>query len=239
MSLNSNYVFETTFTFRIRVATYTAHGGIYLRDVALPVSFDTVQGFHEIVLDFLQTEGVRDFQLLLLKPENLRFTCPHTRTEFLVPNSAMDIPDGAVVYYRNFAPPEMYSLACPPLMNVLSISKMLYTADPAHLHVFFSGHRLSLPFPAAKDDFEIVRYAVKTLLSLGIAFDEEPLVASVCTESSRESPRCNYTGRQSLHSKCLELIGYWKNVPRAVSNVPCAPLFPCTSKTTDALSPAA
>ena len=239
MSLNSNYVFETTFTFRIRVATYTAHGGIYLRDIALPVSFDTIQGFHEVVLDFLQTEGVRDFQLHLLKHENLRYTCPRTRKSFLVPNSAMDIPDGAVVYYRNFAPPQMCSLACPPLMNVQSTRKMLSTADPAHLNVFFSGHRLSLAFPVAKDDFELVDYAVKTLLSLGIAFDEPPMVASVCTESSSESPRCNYTGRQSLHCKCLELIGYWKNVPRAVTNVPCAPLFPCPSKINDALSPAA
>ena len=114
---------------------------------------------------------------------------------------------------------------------------MLVTRDPQHLHVFFSGHRVSLTFPAAMDDYEIVAYARDALRDLGASFASMPSVAVVANEDSCESPRQMYTGRACLHRMTLELIGTWQAIPASLCRSMPPPLLNVRSDPRDALLP--
>ena len=219
------------------MATYTAHGGVYLRDIDLPASFDSASAYHDIILDYLQTEGVPDFQLRRLNSDELCYTCPQTRKDKIVAKDMSDVPDHAVLYYKHYAPAEARSLALPPMGTAESSRLMLVTRDPLYLHLYFSGHRMSIPFPVAKSDFEMVGYAVDTLRDMGVSYLEDPVVAMVACESDQLSPRLLYNGRRSLHDHCLELIGLWEAIPRRMDAFPMPPTLDVRCAARDALVP--
>ena len=235
--MSFHHLLDTTFTFRIRVATHTGLGGVYLRDIDLPVSFEQAAQYHEIILDYLETEGVPKFLTARLNVDHLQYTCPTTRKQNVPVKSMGDVPDNAVLYYRDFAPAEARSLALPPLVSAASSRAMLVTRDPVNLHVYFSGHRMSMAFPTAQSDFEIVDYAVKTMRAMGVSYINDPLVAMVLRDNDQLSPRLTYNGRQALHTHCMELIGQWEAVPRRMDTAPMPPSLDVRSCPRDALVP--
>lgn len=223
--MNTNNVYETTFTYRIRVCTYTAHGGAYMRDIPIPLSFDSVEGYHSIIMNYLYTEGVPRSQLSVLRACNIRYTCPETREQNMKPSSMGEVPDGSVLYYYGLCPPEVRSLSPPERIPPFHLYSMLMTQDPEYVHVFFNGHRLSIPFPCAQDDFAMLRHVVDSMRDVGIHYPSIPSVATVAQERSSESPRELYDGRRSLHTRSLELIGYWELIPPKLKEVAKAPLL--------------
>jgi len=237
MSLSDNHVFEDTFAFRMRVATYTNLGGVYLREIALPVSFEGVGQYHEIILDYLESEGVPDFQLERLKADDLRYTCPETRVQGKLFQSMSEVPDNAVLYYSKYATAEACAVALPPMLSAQSSREMLVTRDPPYLHLYFSGNRLSIPFPIAQDDFDMITSATATMRQLGVNYIECPTVATVSLDDDTQSPRQHYSGRRCLHYRCLELIGQWEQIPRALECVPVPSALPVHCDPRDALVP--
>ena len=239
MSLSDNHVFEDTFAFRMRVATYTAQGGVYLREIALPVSFESVGQYHDIIVEYLETEGVPDFQLSRLNADDLQYTCPETRVQGKPVQSMTDVPDGAVLYYSKYATAEARAVALPPMLSAQSSREMLVSRDPPYLHLYFSGNRLSIPFPHAQDDFDMVQSAIATMRDLGVEYLECPTLATVALDDDTQSPRQLYSGRQCLHYRCLELIGQWRQVPRVLNFVPVPPTGAVECNPRDALVPLA
>lgn len=235
--MSLHHLLETTFTFRVRVATHTALGGVYLRDIDLPVSFEEGAAYHEIILDFLATEGVPQFQIERLNAEHLQYTCPTTRVQNLPVKNMPDVPDNAVLYYSDFAPAEARSLALPPFVSASSTRCMLVTRDPVNLHVYFSGHRMTMAFPVAQSDFHIVKEAVESLGNLGVSYIEDPIVAMVKRDNDQLSPRLAYNGREALHTHCLELIGQWEAIPRRMDTAPMPPSLDVRCAPRDALVP--
>lgn len=235
--MSFHHLQDTTFTFRIRVATHTALGGVYLRDIDLPVSFEQAGQYHEIILDYLETEGVPNVLTSRLNVDQLQYTCPTTRKQNMPVTSMCDVPDNAVLYYRDYAPAEARSLALPPLVSASSVRHMLVTRDPANLHVYFSGHRMSMSFPVAQSDFDMVKHAVDVLRNMGVSYLNDPLVAMVLRDNDQLSPRLMYTGRNALHTHSIELIGPWQAVPRRMDAVPMPPMLDVRCSPRDALVP--
>lgn len=235
--MSFHHLQDTTFLFRIRVATHTALGGVYLRDIDLPVSFEQAGQYHEIILDYLETEGVPKTLTSRLNVDQLQYTCPTTRKQNLPVKSMCDVPDNAVLYYRDYAPAEARSLGLPPLVSAGSLRHMLVTRDPVNLHVYFSGHRMAMPFPMAQSDFDIVKHAVDTLRNMGVSYLDDPLVAMVMRDNDQLTPRLVYTGRNALHTHSIELIGRWHAVPRRMDAVPMPPMLDVRCCPRDALVP--
>ena len=235
--MSFHHLQETTFTFRVRVATHTALGGVYLRDIDLPVSFENATTYHEIILDFLATEGVPEFQISRLNAEHLQYTCPTTRKQYVPVKNMGSVPDNAVLYYDNFAPAEARCLGLPPMVSASSTRCMLVTRDPVNLHIYFSGHRMSMTFPVVQNDFDMVKAAVESLRALGVSYIDDPLVAMVQRDNDQLSPRLMYSGREALHTHSLELIGQWESIPRRMDAVPMPPSLDVRCSARDALVP--
>lgn len=237
MTLNAHHIHHSPFGYRMRVATHTHQGGIYMRDIDLPVSFGSTHDYHLVILDYLRAEGVPEFQLRWVNSEKLMYTCASTAEEGKRVESMSDVPFGSVLYFAAFCPAEARVLECPSMVRADAARRMLVTRDPEVLHVFFSGHRASLPFPMALDDADIVAFATYVLKDLGALFQCTPTVATVAIDDSPEAPRQMFTGRACLSSLALELIGPWRAIEPSMSHAPFPTPLQVRSHPRDALVP--
>ena len=232
-------------TFRIRVVTETVLGGLYTRDlhISSAFAFEESDAFHNIVLEALRVEGVSEDQLNKLKLDNLCFTDAISGQHYIM-TSPMHIPEGSMLWYRDFAPDCCTTLQRPQHFRVESSNLMLATKDPKYLSVFISGgHTVKIPFPVAEHEVEVRNYAVEALRCMGIAYNRLPKYC-VCEAPDNDDaqygerrPRSEYNGRIDLHTKSLELVGQWERIPAQIDAVPVPDVLAVHPAHCDALLP--
>ena len=158
---------KTVLSFRVRVLTSTALGGVYSRDVVVRITpdafskadqlgFDPVELVYWTIVESLRHEGVSNEQLGKLCMFDMCAVSADNSVSHVVDmpkNDSLVFFSGMSVYATQTFKPEAMIAAADAISPFA-----LVTRDPEHLVVFHGKQVLSLPFPIANSIKELYAF---------------------------------------------------------------------------------